>query len=260
MKQVKAYVISNDNILGGGPHRGGQALGGYIIQLRCPEIASEAKPGHFVMVRCGDTVVLPRPFSIHQATDNTISLFFAVVGKGTNWLSQRKAGDEVDILGPSGNGFSIQPGAKNLLLIAGGMGLAPLYFLAQQVITEKRSVTLLLGAAISPLYPRNLLPSEIKFVPATDDGSVGYHGMVIDLVPDFTDWADQIFACGPMPMYKAMAKMAELKGKSVQVSLETVMGCGRGICYGCTIKTRRGLKEVCSDGPVFDLDDILWEE
>ncbi len=141
------------------------------------------------------------------------------------------------------------------------MGLAPLYFLAQQAIREKCSVTLLLGAAISPLYPRNLLPPEIKFVPATDDGSVGYHGMVTDLVPDYTAWADQIFACGPMAMYKTMAQMAELKGKSVQVSLEDiVMGCGRGICYGCTIKTKKGLKEVCSDGPVFDLDDILWDE
>ncbi len=268
MKQVVAPVISNHRILPGGPHRAGRALAGHLIQLHCPEIAGEAKPGQFVMVRCGDENVLPRPFSIHQATKNDIALFFAVLegGKGSQWLSRCQENEPVELFGPLGNGFLIQPASENLLLVAGGMGLAPLCFLAQQAVREKCSVTLLLGAAIGPLYterPENLLPPRIDLATATEDGSIGKKGRVTDLLPDFADGADQVFACGPMAMYRDMAlKKRELKleGKPVQVSLEVRMGCGRGVCYGCTLKTRGGLKRVCEHGPVFDLDDVLWDE
>jgi len=268
LKQVKAYVVSNKRILPGGPHRAGRALASHLIQLHCPEIAGEAKPGQFVMVRCGDENVLPRPFSVHQVTKDDIFLFFAVLegGKGSQWLSRRQDNEAVEAFGPLGNGFSIQPRAKSLLLVAGGMGLAPLCFLAQQAVREKRSVTLLLGAAIGPLYterPENLLPPRIDLATATEDGSIGKKGRVTDLLPDFADGADQIFACGPMPMYRDMVlkkRKLKLEGKTVQISLEVRMGCGRGVCYGCTIKTKRGLKRVCEDGPVFDLDDILWDE
>ncbi len=262
MKQVKAYVVANRRILPGGPHYGSRALESRIIQLHCPEIASEAKPGQFVMVRCGDECLLPRPFSIHQATDDDISLFFAVLdgGKGTDWLSQRQANDTVELFGPLGNGFSIQSEAHNLLLVAGGMGLAPLSFLAQQATAKKHSVTLLLGAAVSPLYPRKLLPGKIKLVTATEDGSAGRKGKATDIMPEFVGGADQVFACGPIGMYQTMAQMPELKNKPTQVSLEVGMGCGRGVCFSCTVKTKKGLKQVCQDGPVFALDDILWNE
>jgi dihydroorotate dehydrogenase electron transfer subunit len=269
LKQAKAYVVSNKRILPGGPHRAGRVLASHLMHLHCPEIAHEAKPGQFVMVRCGD-LILPRPFSIHQAIKDNIALFFAVLegGKGTNWLAERKDGDAIELpmLRPLGNGFSISPRAKNLLLVAGGMGLAPLCFLAQQAVREKRSVTLLLGAASGPLYterPENLLPSRITLATATEDGSIGKKGRVTDLLPDFVGWADQIFACGPMPMYRDMAlKKQELKleGKPIQVSLEVRMGCGLGVCYGCTVKTKNGLTQVCKDGPVFNLEDILWDE
>ncbi|GAI88941.1 unnamed protein product, partial [marine sediment metagenome] len=238
------------------------------IQLHCPEIAGEATPGQFVMVRCGDENILPRPFSVHLATEDDIALFFAVLkgGKGSQWLSKRQDNETVEIFGPLGNGFSISPRAKNLLLVAGGMGLAPLCFLAQQAVREKRSVTLLLGAAIGPLYterPENLLPSRIDLATATEDGSIGKKGQVTDLLPDFTDRADQIFACGPTEMYRDMVHRKQelkLEGKQVQISLEVRMGCGHGVCYGCTVKTKGGLKQVCQDGPVFDLDDVLWDE
>ncbi len=265
MKQAVATVISNKKILPGGPHRAGRTLAGQLIRFHCPEIAGEAKPGQFVMVRCGDESVLPRPFSVHQATEEDITLFFAVLegGKGSQWLSKRQDNETVEVFGPLGNGFSIQPGAKNLLLVAGGMGLAPLCFLAQQGIRKQRSVALLLGAAIGPLYTQcaeNLLPPRITLVTATEDGTVGHRDMIIDLLPDYINKADQIFACGPVGMYRSMAQMPELRNKPVQVSLEVVMGCGRGVCYGCTIKTKKGLKRVCEHGPVFDLDDILWDE
>lgn len=193
-----------------------------------------------------------------------MALLFAIVGKGTNWLSQCQKGDTIDIFGPLGKGFSINPDSKKLLLVAGGIGIAPLYSLASSASKEGYSIKVLLGARTAAhLYPGHLLPPEIKRIIATEDGSAGAKGKVTDLIPKYIDWADQVFACGPMAMHRDMAfKRQELKleGKPVQVSLEIMMGCGRGLCYGCTIKTKRGLKKVCADGPVFKLDDILWDE
>lgn len=257
MKQVLATVISNKRILPSGPHRAGRSLAGQLIQLRCPKIASEAKPGQFVMVHCGEDTLLRRPLSIHQRDGNKIALLFEVVGRGTAWLSRCHAGDDVDIFGPLGNGFSVSPDSRNLLLVAGGIGIAPLYYLAQEALKKKRPVTLLYGTADGNRYS---VSSQIKLVSATEDGTVGYRGMITDLLPDYIGRADQVFACGPVPMYKTMAQMPELKNKPVQVSLEVRMGCGRGLCYGCTLKTKAGLKKVCEDGPVFDLESILWDE
>lgn len=235
----------------------------YLIWLEAPQIASEARPGQFVMVNCGNTLVLPRPLSIHQRDDNKIALLFNIVGKGTRWLSQRCIGNTIDIFGPLGNGSSVLPETKNLLLVAGGIGIAPLYFLAQEALNEGRAVTLIFGTQSgSQLYPERHLPVGIKLAQATEDGTVGHHGLVTDLLPDYIDWADHVFACGPMPMYRDIYIQREklLKGKPLQVSLEVRMGCGLGVCYGCTVKTKSGLKQVCQDGPVFDLEDILFEK
>jgi len=268
LKQVAAEVISVEQILPELKRPGARNIAGsWLIRLRCPEIAQEARPGQFVMVRCGEELTLPRPFSIHQASGDDIALFFAVWegGKGTSWLRQRQAGDAVEIFGPLGNGFHIQPSSKNLLLVAGGTGIAPLYFLAQKALGKGCTVTILLGAAtMTQLYhPEPFLSSGIKLVTATVDGTAGKKGMVTELVPDFAAQADQVFACGPMPMYRDMATQKQklkLAGKPVQISLEVRMGCGLGVCYGCTVRTKNGLKQVCKDGPVFELDDILWEE
>jgi dihydroorotate dehydrogenase electron transfer subunit len=135
--------------------------------------------------------------------------------------------------------------------------------LADRAISQGCSVKLLEGAdTAGQLYLDALLSHVQEVWPAatTLDGSAGEKGPVTILVPGVADWADQIFACGPLPMYKTMAQMAELKDRQVQISLEVVMGCGHGVCYGCTIRTKKGLKQVCKDGPVFDLDDIIWEE
>lgn len=229
----------------------------HLIWLEAPYLASQAQPGQFVMVCCGEDTLLRRPFSIHQADGKRLALLFKVVGRGTHWLSQRKQGDKLDLLGPLGNGYKIQEGAHKLLLLAGGIGIAPLFFLAQDTLRKKGSVTLLYGTADKK---RLSIPPQIKLVSATEDGSVGQRGMITDILPDYISQADQVFACGPLPMYQSMARMLELKNKPVQVSLEVRMGCGLGVCYGCTIKTKNGLKQVCRDGPVFDLNDILWEE
>jgi len=236
--------------------------GAHLIWLEAPHIAPQAQPGQFVMVRCGEKgeYQLRRPLSIHQREGNKIALLFSVVGGGTQWLSQRQPGDSLDLLGPLGNGFSVNPDSKKLLLVAGGIGFAPLRFLADEAVGRGLSVTLLYGTPTAAhLYPSKLL-SEVKLVTATEDGTEGEKGMITNLLPDFTKDADQLFACGPLAMYRAMAQMSELKVKPIQISLEVRMGCGLGVCYGCTVKTRGGLRQVCKDGPVFGLNDILWEE
>lgn len=252
MNQSFAPVIANTEVM----------PGVYLIWLESPQIAAEAKPGQFVMVYCGQETLLRRPLSIHQLADNTnLAFLFAVVGKGTAWLSQREAGDHIDIFGPLGNGFSINPNSQNLLLVAGGIGIAPLCFLAQEALNQGCSVRLPLGGSTaSQLCPKYLLPAEAELIIATEDGTAGKKGMITDLLPDFVSWADQIFACGPTSMYRAMAAKKLLRAKSPQISLEVRMGCGLGVCFGCTVKTKRGLKQVCKDGPVFDLEDILWDD
>jgi len=259
-KQVIASIISNREILPGLEHPHARTiLSSWIILLCCPDIARKARPGQFVMVNCGEETLLRRPLSVHQVDGDRLAFLYAVVGKGTHWLSRQQAGGNIDLLGPLGNGFSISPTSKNLLLVAGGMGIAPLYFLAQKSLKEENSVTLLYGTANKYRYP---ISHEINMVAATEDGSIGRKGMVTDLLPDYVDRADQVFVCGPMPMYRHMAARSQklLKDKTAQISLELTMGCGIGVCYGCTVKTKNGLKHVCQDGPVFELDDILWDK
>jgi len=273
--QTTAKVISNEKILKELERPGARnTLGSWLIWLRCPEIARQAQPGQFLMVRCGEGEEhqLRRPLSIHRVNEDNIALFFATWenGKGTQWLSQLQTGDSLDLLGPLGNSYSINPGSHNLLLVAGGIGIAPLYFLSEVALRKGYSVKLLRGAsgAYKPSgkpnpdqhYPKKLLPRgmEVETITSSPDGR---EGMVVDLLTsDFISGADQVFACGPLPMYKTMAQMPELKDKPVQVSLEVRMGCGLGICYGCTVKTVNGLKQACKHGPVFNLDEVLWDK
>lgn len=261
MKHIKATVIANHRFSHQPRQSGNKILNGFrLLWLECPNMEKPI-PGQFIMIRCGEECVLPRPFSIHQVRNDKIALWIAVWegGKGTQWLSKLQSGDSVELFGPLGNSFYIQPDSNKLLLLAGGVGIAPLLSLAQEAVINKHSVVLINGASSAiNLYPGIIHP-EIEFIKATEDGSAGYHGMITDLLPKHVDWADQVFACGTIGMYRAMAQMTELKGKSVQVSLEVRMGCGRGICYGCTIKTKNGLKRVCEDGPVFDLDEVIWD-
>jgi len=293
MRQSLCAITSNVEVM----------PGVYLMWLDAPDIASSAQPGQFITVCC-EGLVLRRPFSVHQVSslsspstgedlgEGEIALLFQVVSKGTFWLSQQQAGNKIDVLGPLGKGFNIVPGSKNLLLVGGGIGIAPLIFLAQYA-SPQYQVTLIHGASTAAqIYPflslpltinsspskgeekgegekqRNLLslPSGVQFIPVTEDGTLGSKGMVTDILPDFLDWTDQVFACGPVDMYKAMAEMSlrakrsNLKLKRCQVSLEVRMGCGIGACHSCTINTKHGLKQVCRDGPVFEMNDILWQE
>ncbi len=286
MRQVRAKVIRKEKLLGELERPDARTFnrpearntsGSWLVWLRCPEIARESEPGQFAMVRCGEECPLPRPFSIHRVNDKgDLALFFAVWadGKGTEWLSQRQKNDTVELFGPLGNNFTLKPGTSKVLLVAGGMGIAPLLFLANQALKDGLSVKLLRGASgeykpsgkpnPSQHYPEELLPRGIEDVKTITTSPDGREKMVLDLLtPEVINWADQIFACGPTAMYRDIAKRKKelgLLGKSVQVSLEMRMGCGRGLCYACTVKTKTGLKQVCKDGPVFELDDIIWDE
>ena len=271
MKQVVASVIANSEV----------KPGIYLVWLEVLQMASVAQPGQFVMVRCGENTLLPRPLSVHQVTEGKLALLFAIVGKGTEWLSARQVGDSVDVLGPLGNGFSVYPASKKLLLLAGGTGIAPLHFLAERAKSQGYMVHVheavntagqLMLDVLSPHYirvPYSGVPAATTLYGSADtivgtastaDGSAGVKGLANVCIPGLADWADQIFACGPLPMYKTMAEIPELRNRPVQISLEIRMGCGRGVCYGCTIRTKGGLKKVCELGPIFNLDDIFWDE
>ena len=264
-KQTLCTIASNVEVM----------PGIHLMWIEAPNIACSALPGRFTTVRCGN-FTLRRPLSIHQVSSREIALLFKVTGKGTLWLSQRQTGERIDILGSLGKGFSIESGARNLLLVAGGIGIAPLVFLMHHA-SSQHQITLIHGASTAAqLYPFSSagkkrsklppLPKGVQFVPVTEDGSKGKKGMATDILPDFLDWADHVYACGPADMYKAMAEMSlrakqsNRKLRKCQVSLEVRMGCGFGACYGCTINTMKGLKQVCRDGPVFELDNIIWQE
>jgi dihydroorotate dehydrogenase electron transfer subunit len=234
----------------------------FLMSLESTATAFSAQPGQFLMVLCGEDNLLRRPLGIHQYNKKTgeFSLLYSIVGKGTHWLSRREKGDIIDILGPLGKGFTIYPDTKDILLIAGGMGIAPLFFLANEAHQKGYQVTLLIGARNSAQLPEHALKLPVKTITATEDGSSGRRGMITEYIAEYVDSADQIFTCGPLPMYRTLNNMPILDNKPTQISLESRMGCGVGVCYGCTVRTSNGLKQVCKDGPVFDLKDIIWDE
>lgn len=238
----------------------------YLLRLEAPEIALAAEPGQFVMVRCGGDTVLPRPFSVHRVSEDSVSLLFAAVGTGTRRLAALRRGDTVAIFGPLGRGFTVPDNVRNLLLVAGGLGIAPLVFLAETAACDDRKVTIIQGARsgrnLMPVsfaqssHEKGIEPGAVHVVNVTEDGTEGLQGLATDFVAAYAEEAQGVYACGPRPMYRSLAEACGPTGLPVQVSLEIVMGCGTGVCYGCTIRTAHGLKQVCRDGPVFDLKDV----
>lgn len=189
-----------------------------------------------------------------------LDLLFASIGRGTSRLAASSPGESINLLGPLGRGFRVDPKARNLLLIAGGIGLAPLAALAAEAVRKDLTVTVLAGfRSAAASLPPWLLPPEVEYVVCTEDGSLGRRGLVTELTDEFLGWADQVFACGPGPMLSRLAYNPSLRRMSVQVSLEERMGCAVGACMGCTVRTKSGNKQVCRDGPVFELGDVLWE-
>lgn len=236
------------------------------LVLQAPEIARTAVAGQFVMVATGDEKshdpLLRRPFSISQCANGTIGLVYKVVGRGTKLLSKMTAGQKVNLVGPLGKGFNLHSQEKHYL-VGGGMGIAPLPFLAA-TLREKFSddpIAVLLGARnrdeLICLDDFEEI-DNITVAYATDDGSVGYHGLVPDLLPD--NMNGTVYCCGPWPMMKAVAAISRQRGAACQVSLETMMACGMGACVGCAIQgvdfIENGYLHVCKDGPIFEAEKI----
>jgi dihydroorotate dehydrogenase electron transfer subunit len=238
----------------------------HLLWLSAPAVARAAGAGQFLMMRCGGGYdpLLPRPMSFHrfrrEGDERQFALLFDIRGRGTEWLAQREPGDAIDVFGPLGHGYTVDKASHNLLLVAGGTGVAALVALADEAAADGRSLTLLQGArTAASLFPTALLPPEVEVVIATDDGSAGHNGLVTDLLAQYLPWADQVFACGPTPMFQAMTDVVRQQAsrKPVQVLLEERMACGTGVCYGCAVFTRRGVRLVCKDGPRFELREVF---
>jgi dihydroorotate dehydrogenase electron transfer subunit len=266
LKQVLATVRENREI----------AEGTYRMRLRAPEIAAHAKAGQFVHVRPGPVgesgifsfdPLLRRPLSLLRAerTTGEVEILYDVVGRGTALLARARVADELDVLGPLGRPFELAPKTRHALLVGGGIGVVPLLMLAEAALAAGASagkdvaVTLLAGyRTAAKAFPTDLIPPEVEYVVATDDGTLGRPGFVTEAVSEYLLWADQVFACGPLPMLKALGRLEIPRSLPVQISMEEHMGCAMGVCLGCVVETKHGLKRVCRDGPVFSLREMVW--
>jgi dihydroorotate dehydrogenase electron transfer subunit len=237
------------------------------------------------MVRCADgSPLLRRPFSIHRVSglagervSGLIEILYEVVGSGTEILAQKKPGEWLDIIGPLGNGFDLnpltgKPANRQTILIAGGIGVVPLVFLAEKLRNKKGSGPFLKPIVLIGAKTKSEILCEKEFKAlgcnvriATDDGTKGHKGFVTELLKKILGNSETqrsrgqvIYACGPQAMLKETAKIAVQHGLQCQVSLETHMACGIGACLGCVVNTKEGYRRVCKEGPVVDGSQIIW--
>lgn len=239
----------------------------YLIGFKSAYLAKAAKPGQFLHIKVDDKItILRRPFSIHKINKGKIYVLFKVRGRGTNLLAEYKRGDALDIIGPLGNGFKIAEQAsknKDIILVAGGIGVAPLLFLAQKL--KKSKATVILGARNKKeiVCKSDFNNLGFKTVIATEDGSSAFKGTAPELLKKTMKSLNprslaDIYVCGPKEMFSEIKKILKNNPKvRCQVSFEQFMGCGIGICCGCSIQTKKGYKKVCKDGPVFNIKEII---
>lgn len=242
----------------------------FALTLRHPGKMNPIAPGQFVEVDVPGIkdVFLRRPISVHDVdvAANTVTLLIQIVGKGTAHLSQLKVGDSLSLVYPLGKGFSVSENVKSPILVGGGVGIAPLLYLAKCYAAVGIRPTILLGGRT-----QDLIPTRESFAPygdmlyATEDGSLGFKGLVTNH-PQFVGMlqegeADMIQTCGPTPMMKAVARMAVSSKLPCEVSLENTMACGIGACLCCVCDTDEGHLCVCKEGPVFDVSRLSrWLE
>lgn len=251
-----------------------RAWDGYVLlELRSPRIARRAKPGQFLMVRVSSHPhpLLRRPLSIHARDGDRLELFFARAGLGTAILAERRPGETLDILGPLGKGF-VLPGkirGKVFWLAGGGRGIAPLYFLARELQARGAHPRVFYGGKTQADLPllHKLAAREREVFISTDDGSAGFPGLVTEMLEKELARSARpalICACGPDPMLKRIGEIAAEFKIPAQLSLESIMGCGIGACWGCVRKIRRGdaaeWVKICEEGPVFPASAVVWDE
>lgn len=254
----------------------------YRMELLAPEIAFLAHPGQFLHVSCQKAgehfylldPFLRRPLSVHEVDANrgTVALLYRVVGRGTALLVQKKQGELLDVLGPLGRGFTLPVTKSRLALVAGGMGVAPLFFLCKELLKRGNVVHFLVGGKryeelclLEMLRAMEKNPA-LKLAFATDDGSYGFPGPVTDLLEPLLarGVVDMVYACGPWGMLRETARLLGRYHVPGEVSLEERMGCGVGACLSCACKIKDegqafSYRRVCTEGPVFPVGDVVWE-
>lgn len=230
--------------------------------IHLPRTASLAKPGQFIHIRVNDdSMILRRPISI-AGTDKekgTVEILYRVVGGGTKRLSQAVKGDGIDSLGPLGTCFSME--GEHIVGIGGGMGMAPILFMAREARPGQMTVVIG-GRNEKEVFWKDLFPQTLKniFV-TTDDGSFGIRGFSVSVLPELfkKEMVSRLCACGPSVMMRTAVQMAHEAGVPAEVSLERRMACGVGVCLGCVCDRADGAGhfKVCKDGPVFDASEVI---
>lgn len=267
MVQQRAQVLAKEEV----------ASGVFLVEACSRQVVSRAQPGQFLHLRIGEgpDPLLRRPLSIFKVDPRkeAVSLLFRVVGKGTRALSRERVGGTLDFMGPLGRGFSAPQGTDTAIVVAGGLGVAPLFFLAESLIQRGISVRFLLGAKSEKqlLCHHRLRSLGAELLISTDDGSRGFSGRVTQLLEDllsresFDPRSTLICAAGSGAMLAQVASLARQFRIPGQGSMERQMACGVGACLGCVVLCRsqggsRVYRRVCVDGPVFDLEEVVFEE
>ena len=249
----------------------------YRLCIDAKSISKKVLPGQFIHIRVNDTLepFFRRPFSVYRAK-KYVEIFYEAIGPGTKILADKQKGDNIDILGPVGTPFDMPPrGTKQVVMIAGGIGIAPFLILSDVLRRERSNRRFPEGSVFPPMelillyggrtrghvyQMKEFKENGCKIFIATDDGSVGVKGRVSKLYPkmNIDSASTYIYTCGPnamMASVQAFARKYKLRG---QAACEEVMACALGACLGCSIKTTEGYKTVCCDGPVFDLDEVIF--
>ena len=242
MKKQEFTIIENTPLT---PFLNKMVLKGDVDEIK--------KAGQFINIAI-DGFYLRRPLSVFDKSENSVSVIFKKVGKGTLSLGEKAAGDKLDVLTGLGNGYDTVFSGDKPLLIGGGVGIPPLYLLAKELISEGKTVTVIMGFNTKEeiFCEKDFLELGCKVIITTVDGSYGIKGFVTDAMD--LDYS-YFYTCGPEPMLKAVYKASKTDG---QFSFEERMGCGFGACMGCSCKTVTGYKRICKDGPVLKKEEILW--
>ena len=200
---------------------------------------------------------LRRPISVSDYDAETLTIIYKVVGEGTKQMTTMQTGDQLDLLTGLGNGFDTTKATEKNLLVGGGVGVPPLYNLAKRLLAEGREVTVVLGfnTASECFYEEDFKALGCRVVVTTVDGSKGVKGFVTTAIAEEQLAFDYFFACGPLPMLKALYDATTCEG---QLSFEERMGCGFGACMGCSCKTKYGNKRICKEGPVLLKEEVIW--
>ncbi|MBR5717832.1 MAG: dihydroorotate dehydrogenase electron transfer subunit [Clostridia bacterium] len=224
-----------------------------VFRMRLEGDTDELRPGQFVNIKL-EGLFLRRPISVCDYEDGRLTVIYKVVGHGTELMSRMGVGETLDVLTGLGNGYDLDVGCQRPLLVGGGVGVPPLYYLARELIARGRRVSVVLGfnTASEVFYEEEFKKLGASVTVTTADGSYGVRGFVTDALDEN---ADYFYACGPEPMLKALHSATEIPG---EMSFEERMGCGFGACMGCSCKTLTGNKRICREGPVLKKEELLW--